>query len=387
MRAVNTFKQSLISLLQPIHLIRLNAVFWAVSALLHGGRLSLTCLGRAGAGKGTPKHAIKRSDRLLGNKHLQEELPLFYRAIAHLLLKKCFRPLILIDWTRIEPTHVALVASVPLQGRSLPIYLEVHSEKYDSNRKVMRRFLIRLQSVLPLGCKPIVVTDAGFRNHWFKAVQECGWDYVGRLRNTPDVCPVDGNEWSKLKTLYHFARATPKDIGLWIIARSNPLTSRVIAYRKRKFAKKAEPAIGSAKLKRKRKMKEPWLLATSLKTHSARQVVNIYRKRMQIEETFRDAKNHRFGWSFRHARTDNAKRYEVMLLIATIAMFVSLLVGCAGEKINLHRRYQANTIRSRRVLSLLYLGCSLLRDGFILTVKQRIRGIEHFQQLAEAIDD
>jgi hypothetical protein len=35
---------------------------------------------------------------------------------------------------------------------------------------------------------------------------------------------------------------------------------------------------------------------------SAKQVIALYALRMQIEETFRDTKNIRFGWSFRHAR-------------------------------------------------------------------------------------
>jgi len=386
MRTVHILKQSLSSFLQAIHLSRLETVFWAVSALLRGGRLSLTCLGRAGAGRGAPKHAIKRCDRLLGNKHLRGELSLFYRAIAHSLLKNNSRPLVLIDWTRIEPKHVALVASVPLQGRSLPLYLEVHSEKLDSNRKVMSRFLGRLKSILPAGCTPIIVTDAGFRNHWFRAIYNLGWDYVGRLRNKPDVCPADGFQWSTLKELYRFARSTPEDLGLWIISRSNSWTSRVIAFRKRKFAKKPEPAIGSATLKRRRKMKEPWLLATSLKQHTAKQIVTIYSKRMQIEETFRDAKNHRFGWSFRHARTNDEKRYEVMLLIATIAMFVAFLTGCTGEKEGLQRRYQANTTRNRRVLSLVYLGCALLCDGFEMTAEQHRQSLANLRKVTEVND-
>jgi len=29
-------------------------------------------------------------------------------------------------------------------------------------------------------CKPIVVTDAGFRTPWFKEIESLGWDWVGR---------------------------------------------------------------------------------------------------------------------------------------------------------------------------------------------------------------
>ncbi|MGH8594928.1 MAG: transposase [Gammaproteobacteria bacterium] len=41
--------------------------------------------------------------------------------------------------------------------------------------------------------------------------------------------------------------------------------------------------------------REPWLVATSLKEHSARWVIRLYRLRMKIEESFRDIKSHRFA--------------------------------------------------------------------------------------------
>ena len=39
-----------------------------------------------------------------------------------------------------------------------------------------------VKSVLPEGCRPIVVTDAGFRGPWFRDVEALGWDWVGRIR-------------------------------------------------------------------------------------------------------------------------------------------------------------------------------------------------------------
>ena len=177
MRTITTLKQSLSPLLQPIHSFRVNSVFWAVSSLLFGGRLSLTAIGRSGAGTSLTKHAIKRADRLLGNTKLHKELPTFYKAIAHQLLLNCQRPIILVDWTRIEPKHVALVAAVALGGRSIPIYAEVHSQRKDSNPEVMRQFLVTLKTqIVPASCKPIIVTDAGFRNKWFRSVLNLGWD-------------------------------------------------------------------------------------------------------------------------------------------------------------------------------------------------------------------
>ena len=81
---------------------------------------------------------------------------------------------------------------------------------------------------------------------------------------------------------------------------------------------------------------------------------------MQIEENFRDLKNHRFGWSLRHVRSGSAKRLNVLLLIAALAMLVTLLLGRLAEQRGHHRRYQSNTITDRRVLSFFVLGRLIL---------------------------
>ena len=389
MRTVNILKQNLTSMLQSIHLIRLNAVFWAVESLLRGKKLSLTSLGRSGAAKSYTKHAIKRADRLLGNKHLHKETKTFYKAIAHLLIKNGTKPVILVDWTRIEPVHIALVASIVMDGRAIPVYIEVHSQKKDSNPKVMRQFLKELKKIIPAACEPIIVTDAGFRNNWFKAVQTLNWDYVGRMRNTPDVCRDGETNWRKLKKLYQFARTTPTNLGMWTVTRSNPITTRIVACRKQKHGSKSAPGIGSAKLKIRRKLIEPWLLATSLNELSAKRIVKIYSKRMQIEETFRDVKNHRFGWSFRHARTNSSNRYEILLLISTLAMITVTLVGHAAEMQNIHHKYQANTVRNRRVLSLFFLGNALIFNKNENLIRQNniLNSIEQLRKITEEIDE
>ncbi len=50
-------------------------------------------------------------------------------------------------------------------------------------------------------------------------------------------------------------------------------------------------------------------------------------------------------------------------MLVALASLVSMLVGIAAEKAGLHRRYQANTIRHRRVLSFVYLGREVIRVG------------------------
>ena len=82
---------------------------------------------------------------------------------------------------------------------------------------------------------------------------------------------------------------------------------------------------------------------------------------MQIEETFRDAKNHRWGWAFDQMRSRSKDRVEILLLIAAIASVILNVIGSAAEAADMQKRYQANTHRKRRVLSLPVLAIFVLR--------------------------
>ena len=108
--------------------------------------------------------------------------------------------------------------------------------------------------------------------------------------------------------------------------------------------------------------REPWLLATSLDTNStlAKKVVQIYRLRMQIEEGFRDVKSHRFGLSMTYHRTASVERLQVLLLIATLALMVLWLLGMAVMLLKQHYQFQANSVRHKKVLSIIFIGLQMM---------------------------
>jgi hypothetical protein len=101
-----------------------------------------------------------------------------------------------------------------------------------------------------------------------------------------------------------------------------------------------------------------------LKDEPALQIVGIYRLRMQIELAFRDKNNGNLGWGLEHARSGTEQRQAVLLLIACIALAVTMLIGAHAEAAGHARRYQANTVRDRRVQSLSKLGTYVLQDGW-----------------------
>src|ERR1043165_5868615 len=167
------------------HRARSLALMKVVQALVAGGKLCLTHLGRFRAGSARVKHHIKAVDRLLGNRHLHAERPDIYRAIAHTLLRDSRRPVIIVDWSDFELHRewVLLKAAVPTEGRAVTIYEKVFPFKRYNSPGAHREFLKELAAILPPNTKPIVVTDAGFRGPWFRDVEALGWDWLGRIRN------------------------------------------------------------------------------------------------------------------------------------------------------------------------------------------------------------
>ncbi len=158
-------------LLDVIHYKRLTSLLLMVNTVLNSKRLSLTQLGRSLALPIQERSGIRRADRLLGNKKLHRERPEIYRRLCRSLIGAKQRPWVIVDWSHIPNTKLhVLRAALVTKGRALTLYEEVHGEKKQENAQVQRAFLNTFQALLPDGCRPIIVTDAGFHNPWFKQV-------------------------------------------------------------------------------------------------------------------------------------------------------------------------------------------------------------------------
>jgi hypothetical protein len=272
---------------------------------------------------------------------------------------------VLVDWTQAIQTHQALVAATPIGGRALPLYLEVHPQELLGNADVEDRFLLALKALLPSECRPIVISDAGFKGPLFEGLRRLGWDFLGRVRGTSKARPAEGGDLISKADFYLRATIAAKDLGEFELFSKQRIPARLVLVRKRR---RPGPKPAPPKCKEEREFRQsaldPWLLATSVRDGDAAYIVSLYAKRMQIEETFRDAKNHRFGWSLTDVRTSSRDRAATLLLLTAIAMIVVTLIGLGAEHQNAHRAYQANTRRTR-VLSLFVLACAILRRADI----------------------
>jgi hypothetical protein len=376
-------------LLGVMHKTRIQSLIPVITGIITSKQLRLTQLGRSLNTPGKERAGIRRVDRFLANTYYQEQSLDIYTAITQRIVGNQGRPIILVDWTNVPNSkrtaasgeHSALRASLIAEGRSLTLYEEIHPKKKEHNSDVHGAFLKTLQSILPAGCRPYVVTDAGFKNPWFKAVLALGWDYVGRVRGC--VKYDAGNGFQGIEHLFNQASATPKSLGLLTLAKKNPLKTNCYIYThklkgRHRLTKTGKTDQQKDSKNHSRGYREPWLLVSSLSSSSAaKRVVKIYKLRMTIEASFRDIKSTEFGFSLNENKTINAERYTVWFMLASLASLIAWIIGYAAEKEGLHYNFQANTYRHRRVLSFSYLGCQIVRKKIDVPID-----LENIQQAA-----
>lgn len=369
-------KQFLHTLLSSvIHLKRLNTLALLALAALKDKKISVTLLGRALDTTATEKSNIKRSDRFLSNRKVHEEREVIYSAFSRRLIGNKKHPWIIVDWSPVPNSkNYILRAALVMQGRALSIYEEVHPKAKENNPKVHQEFLLKLKALLSQDCKPIIVTDAGFCTPWFLQVLEMGWDYVGRVRGDKSL-KLNGI-WLKYKDLFSSAKSEPTRLGEGLLSQDNQLKTnfylvklpKKFRIRLNKLGKK-----GNHKKDKEyaRSWNEPWLLVSSLKSsyNVAQKVVKIYSCRMQIEEGFRDLKSSSYGFSFEKALSENRERIQILLMIAMVASAIAYLIGWVAESKKWHYKFQANTIKTRRVLSFFYLGCRIIKKKLEIPIE------------------
>ena len=363
MNEVVILKKFLTAVTHKMHKVRRAALASCVSSLLNGAKASVTSMGRGISSSAYEKHRIKQADRLLSNKHIHTERISIYRAIYTQYANASSRPIILIDWSDLD-THKGcflLRASVAFNGRGVAIYQEVHGMSTKEKRCTHKAFLAKLNTIIDDDVKPIIVTDAGYKTTWFREVIALGWDFAGRVRK-PMMYVNQKEDWEHTSELYK--RATSQPIGFTShICRSQPLACTLVLFKGKNKGRHSLTRHNIARQSKCSKVHargatDPWLIATSLpRTKSlGKKIVAIYRLRMQIEEEFRDIKSSLFGLGFEHHKSRCVQRIAILILIATLASILANIIGLAILMAGLHRRYQANTVKTRRVLSFHYLG-------------------------------
>lgn len=187
---------------------------------------------------------------------------------------------------------------------------------------------------------------------------------IGRLCGTMKCKRENQSQWQTLKQLRVDASDIPKSLGKSRLTQHSPTACDAFLH---SYYGKNKGRKGNSRFTKDTKMysnlaKEPWLLATSDETITSKQVVKLYSKRMQIEQNFRDDKSLQYGFSWHFSKSTGVNRMSILCLIASLASTALWFVGYEAEKRNWHMKFQANTIKNRRVLSFLTLAKLIIKQ-------------------------
>ena len=386
-----TILTNIVSLVSyKMHKKRRNALIACVSSLMDGSAASVTSIGRGIRGKVFEKHRIKRADRLLSNANLTSEVSSIYAVLCQLFCSSKY-PVISVDWSDLDDrkAHFLLRAAISVKGRSITLYQEVHTNKTKEKATTHNAFLEILHTILPKDCRPVIVTDAGYKSPWFRQIIVLNWFIVGRVRKPHHYSINGGKQWQCISHLYELASVRPKRFDSMQIAKYRPFDCTLVLIKQKSKGRHAKNSDGSVKkskisLKHSEGATDPWLLATNLPAHRtlSEQVVGIYRQRMQIEESFRDMKSTRFGLGFEQNNTTKKSRLTILVLLTTLASVILILSGMALFMSGKVQRFKANT-ETRHTLSFHTLGQRAWTARTRFTLSQWQRTIKWLDELID----
>lgn len=360
-----------------VHNYRLQAVMDVAYGLQKSKNLSLTAMGRKINNATDVKYKIKKVDRLESNKHLHNELEYLYSGLSRYVFTYLSHNVntnmpIIIDLCFIKDRYdiQMLSAEVACKGRSIPIYREVFAKGELKNKA--KQFLSNLSKCIPNKSKILIIMDAGFGEKWFKEIENYNWYWLSRMRQGKSVKLSDSDDWISAKNLFLNIGVKAKSYNDARIMSTHNRKCRIITKKSSPVSKRKKPLkIIASKYNYgngafRRAAKEPWILATNLPAnYNAASIIIYYKKRMQIEESFRDLKSTQFGLGARHVRTNCISRWAVKLLLASIVQIIFWIIGIIGHSKDFQRKFQANTVRDKKVFSYFYLGQLIIENNML----------------------
>lgn len=325
----------------------LGAMFASQAGVAHIGRAM------ASARHTNPKHGIKQFDALLSNKNLDDEKA--QRAHVRFVIGARRRVVASLDWTEYDADghHRIALSLVTRHGRTTPlVWKTVTDEELTGHRNDHEdSLLIQFRRMLPETVREVVIlADRGFGDiALYQLLRELGFHFLIRFRGCITVQDSEGT------------RARGRD---WVPSNGRARLLQGAQVTSKRYTLTAVVAV------KKRRMKEEWLLASSL-SWSADELVRLYGKRFTIEENFRDEKDPRFGLGTLNVRFQKPQRRDRFMLVLAMAMALLTLLGAAGERMGLDRLLRANTVQ-RRTHSLFRQGREYLR-GALGKMKNALR--------------
>ena len=326
-----------------VHAKRIYSLANATLGVISTASLAVNTIGQglALARGRLPKHTIKQVDRLLSNAGINVD-ELSERWVPYVIGQ---RPHIIVamDWTDFDADdHATIMLSlISKHGRSTPlVWLTVDKATLKNHRNAYEyRVLVQLAEVVPADVKVMIVADRGFGDQKLYRVltEELKFDYLIRFRGNIAVTSAEGE-------------MRPAED--WVGSGGRPRTLR------NAFVTAERYQVGTVVCVHAKDMKEPWCLAASTSSDTAKQLMRTYGKRWGIEAAFRDTKDLRFGMGMASIRVSTPERRDRLWLLNAFAVVLLTLLGAAGEALGYDRHLKSNTSKKRTH--------SLFRQGAML---------------------
>ena len=306
-----------------------NALTEAAAAMVRTSHCQLSRLAWVGPARATAPSRERRWQRLVANAHLggAEDL----NAWACLVLADVGEVTLILDETP-QGNRLRVMKLVrQIRGRAVPLLWHCYGPAALplSQDRLVLDLLRRAAQVLPDGACVTLLTDRGLA--WPAVLDFCDqhhWHYVLRIQGQTRV------RLPEARTL-RADELVPRAGTRW--------------YGAAQVFKKAGWRDCNLVARWQRGCKEPWLLITDLPANGQR--CRQYRKRMRIEEAFRDEKSHGFQWN--QSRIRKPEHASRLLLVMALAMALAIRLGLLLIKTGQRRRIERP---SRRTYSVFQLG-------------------------------
>jgi hypothetical protein len=343
-----------------LHQKRLQSLGNAVQGSIHNCSLAIHAIGSglAQAQGLNRKHAIKQVDRLLSNDAINIEM-LSIDWINYIIGDK--REIVIsMDWTDFDSdNHATLVMSLQSShSRSTPLLWKTYNKMAIKGHRheYENQLLDLLKNALDDNIHVTIVADRGFCDIMrFEHITKLNFNYIIRIKS--NIYINNGKGKSKLAMEYLPKNTTTKTI-------------------KNAYVTKNEYPVERVVITQKKGMKEAWIIASSCKEMPSSKILLLYAKRWQIETSFRDIKDYRFGMGMSFMHTKDVKKRDRLFLISAISIVLLTLLGKAGEDIGLERTIKANTVKTRSY-SLWNQGCiyysliPTMKDGNLIPLIEK----------------
>ena len=326
-----------------VHAKRIYSLANATLGVISTASLAVNTIGQglALARGRLPKHTIKQVDRMLSNAGINVN-ELSERWVPYVVGQ---RPQIIVamDWTDFDADNQAtiMLSLISKHGRSTPlVWLTVDKATLKNHRNAYEyRVLAQLAEVVPADVKVLIVADRGFGDQKLYRVltEELKFDYLIRFRGNIAVTSAEGE-------------TRPAED--WVGSGGRPRTLR------NAFVTAERYQVGTVVCVHAKDMKEPWCLAASTSSDTAKHLMTTYGKRWGIEAAFRDTKDLRFGMGMASIRVSTPERRDRLWLLNAFAVVLLTLLGAAGEALGYDRHLKSNTSKKRTH--------SLFRQGAML---------------------